>query len=709
MSVSDITDVLKWFLVFFLVGTAFLPLTFSVFAELKDKGYIFAKIIGIAIVSYFVFLMGTLKILPFSEFSVFLSVIIFFLINYGVFIMKKKHLLPILKKNVRMFLLEEVIFLAGLICWSYVRANNPDIHGLEKFMDFGFLNSILRSSYFPPKDMWYAPLAINYYFFGHLVTAVLTKLSFLPSFITYNLMLATLFALTFTAAFSIGTNLFAKINVSIKSVIAGLIPALLVTLGGNLTTIYAFFKPYTPADSPIPFWQLPFLPFSFPNSYWYPNATRFIYHTIHEFPIYSFVVSDLHGHVLDIPFVLLTILVIFVLLNNKKIFTWNLILLAFLFAIMYMTNAWDGPIYFLLTLMLLFVSNFYKEQRWLFSQHSFYQLLKQSLIIFFGFIVFSLPFSLNFKPFVSGIGVLCAPSFLTNIGRLGPFLFETNHCQRTPFWQFVLLYGFFYFFVVSFLFFLKFKKKYTFTRNDIFVLMLISLSTILILIPEFIYVKDIYPDYYRANTMFKLVYEAFILLSLSSGYILVKLISGIKRKRILIPFSLVSLMLLSLVLILYPVFAINSYYNNLQTKNKSLDGITYLSTLYPNDYKLINWLNANIPGQPVILEASGDSYTDYARISANTGLPTVIGWSVHEWLWRGTYDIVAPRIADVQTLYTTQNLSVAKSLLKKYNVSYVVVSELEREKYPNLNEQTFAKLGKIIFESGQTRLYKITI
>jgi uncharacterized membrane protein len=186
---------------------------------------------------------------------------------------------------------------------------------------------------------------------------------------------------------------------------------------------------------------------------------------------------------------------------------------------------------------------------------------------------------------------------------------------------------------------------------------------------------------------------------------LVKLISGIKRKKFLLPFFIVSFILLFLISI-YPVFAINSYYNDLKGY-QGLDGTTYLASLYPNDYQLINWLNAKIKGQPVILEASGDSYTDYARISANTGLPTVIGWSVHEWLWRGTYDIVAPRITDVQTLYTTTNLSVERELIKKYNISYVVVSELERQKYPSLNEQAFDKLGKVVFKSGETKLYKI--
>ena len=57
-------------------------------------------------------------------------------------------------------------------------------------------------------------------------------------------------------------------------------------------------------ENPVPFWHLPLSIQFFPNMYWYPNATRFIHNTIHEFPLYSFVVSDLHGHVLDIPIVL---------------------------------------------------------------------------------------------------------------------------------------------------------------------------------------------------------------------------------------------------------------------------------------------------------------------------------------------------------------------------------------------------------------------
>jgi uncharacterized membrane protein len=138
-----------------------------------------------------------------------------------------------------------------------------------------------------------------------------------------------------------------------------------------------------------------------------------------------------------------------------------------------------------------------------------------------------------------------------------------------------------------------------------------------------------------------------------------------------------------------------------------LNGTVYLKTSYPADYDAINWLNKNIKGQPVILEAQGDSYTDYARVSANTGLPTVLGWTVHEWLWRGTYDIPAPRIEEIKKMYETTDAAVAKKLLEKYKVKYVFVGALEQQKYPMINEVKFQQLGRIVYQNGTTRIYAI--
>ena len=79
---------------------------------------------------------------------------------------------------------------------------------------------------------------------------------------------------------------------------------------------------------------------------------------------------------------------------------------------------------------------------------------------------------------------------------------------------------------------------------------------------------------------------------------------------------------------IYPYFAIPSGYGNLNNQ-KGLNGIAYLQNIKSEDYKAINWINANIKNQPVILEAQGDSYTDFARISTNSGLPTVLVLTVH--------------------------------------------------------------------------------
>ena len=138
---------------------------------------------------------------------------------------------------------------------------------------------------------------------------------------------------------------------------------------------------------------------------------------------------------------------------------------------------------------------------------------------------------------------------------------------------------------------------------------------------------------------------------------------------------------------------------------------------FMDDYQGILWLRENLScpqgtssgcqNQPVIAEAVGESYTDYSRVSAYTGLPTIVGWPVHEWLWRGSYDEAGKRIPEVQTLYETENIEEAKNIIRKYNVSLIFVGTLEKEKYPQLNIEKFNQLGNIVFESGETKIYRV--
>lgn len=694
----DLIFILQWWFMIFILGIIFFPLTSIVFEGFFDKGYIFSKVLAIGIISYVMFLLNILKIIPFNDLGIFLVLGTFSLVNFALIKRSRNN-----KDKIRwkIIIFEEILFLMGILFWSYIRGHEPAINGLEKFMDFGFINSILRSTYMPPVDMWFTPLSINYYYFGHFTTAVLTKLSLLPSYITFNLMLATLFAFTFTLAFSLGINLFPSNIFTRRNFITGILTGTLLSFGGNLHAIYTLFKPYN-VDNPLPFWNLVFNPGAFPNNYWYPNATRFIPFTIHEFPIYSFVVSDLHGHVLDIMYVLLSIALIYSLFIRKELNKTILILISLFLAIMYMTNAWDGAIYMILILIILVIRQIITERLKKLDINFFIKLIKPILGVLVLFLIFSLPFNYYFKPFAQGIGILCAPDFLTKIGRVGPILFETDHCQRSPWWQLLTLYGFFYFFVISFLVFIyKTRKKTKLLKQDIFILIITAVASLLIIIPEFIYLKDIYPAHYRANTMFKLVYQSFMMLTIVASYVIVRIISQTKS----LVFYLITLILIAPVLV-YPYFAIKSYYGDL--KNYSgLDGTKYLINRYPQDYKAINWLNKNVKGSPVIVEAQGDSYTDYARISSNTGLPTILGWTVHEWLWRGSYEVTAPRIAEVKDIYENPDIDLTIKIIKKYNAKYIHLGDLERQKYPNLLETKFEKIGKVVFSEGKTKIYKL--
>lgn len=739
---------LQWYVMLLSVGLLVLPLTRFIFHKFSlDFGYSFAKVVGLLLLTYIMFVIGVLHILPFNFFSLAGILIVLGILNIALvrrFFMATRPS----SQQIKFWIGEEVLFVAALFFWTFVRGQEPSIHGLEKFMDFGFMNSILRTKFFPPLDMWLSAdpqtpngYFINYYYFGHLTGAILIKLSTIAPEAGYNLILATIFALGITQTFSFVSNLAYTHLETLKNfahsaaekgiaIFFGALGAFVLNLGGNLHTIYLFTSGY-PNESPVPFWQI--LGGYHPEKYWYPNATRFIPFTIHEFPSYSYVVADLHGHVFDIPYVLLTLALLFLFFttffkketthivtkiqkskvkNQKENSKFNIlnssyyllyaILFGFLCAVHYMTNAFDGPIYILLVSIILFLV-FRLSQRFIFSI--------ATLLI--SFVLFSLPFTVHYQSFVTKIGVNCSPEFLTNMGHLGPFLFEKGNCQSSAPWMLFILWGFFW--ITGLLFIgtlvlekLKKAKLTTVEVTDIFVTILFMFSTFLIIVPEFFYAKDIYPAHFRANTMFKLGYQAFMMMSIAAMYTLLR----IKTAEISVAWKVflkaIYIFFLFFVVI-YPFYATPSYYGR-EGKQPELDGLRWMETQFPENREVIRYFNENVEGQPVILEAQGDSYTDFDQISAYTGLPTVAGWWVHEWLWRGSSDVVGKRIPDIVNIYESTNYEETKTLLKKYHVQYIIISNLEKQKYTKLNKEKLLSMGKVVFQSpnGTAQVIKIS-
>jgi uncharacterized membrane protein len=206
--------------------------------------------------------------------------------------------------------------------------------------------------------------------------------------------------------------------------------------------------------------------------------------------------------------------------------------------------------------------------------------------------------------------------------------------------------------------------------------------------------------------MFKLGYQAFIMFSIISGYTIATMVQQ-KKRLLFFLFLAPQLFLVSI----YPIFSVRSYFNSLKYY-EGINGTGWLSSQYPDNWAGILWLNdklksGQLGANPVIVEADGDSYTDYNQVSAFTGIPTIVGWSVHEWLWRGSYDIVAPRKEEVRQIYESTDVIETKAILAKYHVGYIFVGTLERQKFTSLQEWKFKELGQPVFTSGETVIYKI--
>ena len=142
----------------------------------------------------------------------------------------------------------------------------------------------------------------------------------------------------------------------------------------------------------------------------------------------------------------------------------------------------------------------------------------------------------------------------------------------------------------------------------------------------------------------------------------------------------------------------------------TLDGAAWLATAHPSDAAAIRWLNANVTGAPVIVEAPGDQHRAYVyegRVSALTGLPAVLGWGGHELQWRGNYDVPQQRERDIEMLFTTFDRDAARAILARYAVAYIYVGPVERARYPAEGLAKFAEMFPVVYANDAVTIYGV--
>ena len=212
------------------------------------------------------------------------------------------------------------------------------------------------------------------------------------------------------------------------------------------------------------------------------------------------------------------------------------------------------------------------------------------------------------------------------------------------------------------------------------------------------------------NTVFRFYYQAWVLFAIASAFALYYLHRNWKVSRVaarLAKFGWWGLLILFVMCsLIYPVAATLSK-TNAFSASPTLDGLAWLQSSHPEELEAITWLNNNVDGAPVIVESPGNAYTDHSRVSESTGLPTILGWEHHEWVWRGSNRDFAGRREDVDQIYRSEDLDQVETLLEKYDVTFVYIGRLEKEMYGADVGEKFADFMDVVFENEGVVIYKI--
>jgi len=798
-----VLDAAIWLLSIEILGLLALPLGFVLFRRLPDRGYTLTKPLALILGSYLLWILGLSHIAPNTRATIFGILVLGGLIAFLIIWRNRESMRAFLRREWPWLLAAEGVFLGFFIFWAFIISEIPAISHTEKPMDFAFLNAVLQSRFFPVEDPWLAGQSISYYYFGHFTMAFLTHITGIASSIGYNLSVALVPAMAAMGAFGLVNNL---IRLSGGSRLAALgfsltAPALLL-LAGNLEGALEFV--HAQGWGGDGFWTWVGVKgleagatgsSAFPSDFWWWwRATRVIDtlsaglsldYTITEFPMFSFLLGDLHPHVVSLPFVILGLsLCLNLFLSPSRlgpVWLWRhpveSAAIALLVGSLAFINTWDFPFLAALLSMVVLLKAYGQ------SDGNLPAALARSALMLLPIltvaVILFLPFYLTLGGQVSGIlpltGVGTRPiSFLLVMGlffflgasfvlrqmgglsrpslREAPAVLLILVVSLLPLaiWLAIVLIitaltdgasaaitkaGNRTLFVLPGLAIVALAgasgaQRVLHSRDIVaaFPLLLMATAFYLLVGVELFFVADSFGN--RMNTVFKVYYQAWLLLAIIGAYGMyfwfshsrVSVQTGTNNPR---PIASVAVRrafrtgrhawtgVLAILLIAsayYPVGAVLDRTGVTGPRHtfsdNTLDGLAYVADTDQGEYAAIQWLRDRAPWGRIV-EAVGDDYSEYGRISGSTGLPTVLGWKGHELQWRGGSRLLDGREEDITKIYQSSDPQEVVRLLKKYDVTYVYLGRREMSSYGGLRLSDLDGILETVFDQDGVVIYKV--
>jgi YYY domain-containing protein len=717
--VDSFDVIVKWYLVTTLVSVAFTPLALVLFRRLTDRGATFARTLSMLLFVWPAwFLSGIVPdIVPFNTITLWITIILGGAASWA-FAIRKQAVDRDALFHVAFAELGYLIAFAGYV---WFRGYDPTIQWQEKLSDLMMLSSSMQAESMPPNDAWLAGETINYYYMGYVPWAAVGKIvGTIPS-IAYNLALASVFASSVIVAVGVAGNVVGRFYSLTLARVAGALGALFVIF---MATPWSTFTAIDQRDS---IW----------NGYWYNymwDASRQLdgggQAAITEFPSFSFQLGDLHPHVLALPFTILALGMAWMLVNlapdegNRSVRAhWPRIVVAGgVTGALYAMNSWDYPAYLLLAIggLAAGTSGWAVRERLLAGA----LLVVSSIALWAPFYVHfespTAPADTAFADAVDGIpvvgGILASIAgwngSATTLGQyaglfgyawfvgLALIAWEFWNRRNLPHDQTVTRVTLGLAIVIGLagllmpvpllilaglpfvLILLLWQRDHSVTASNV-ALALFGMGFVLTLIPEFLYLLDVFNN--RMNIVFKLYYQSWVMFALGAAIGLVVLWNAVRTVpivRVVLPVSIAAAMLTGLT---GTVIGMNQWTQWRFVPDSDgwigMDGLYFLEKEEPwaGEYGGIEWLYENASEDDVMLSAGGCEFTlDIGTTASGSGIATIIGWQGHENQWHlgqpGFQEEITTRVGAIHTLWDDLD----PALLDEYGVTLIYIGPTER-------------------------------